>query len=398
VAVKEWLLTGNKGTSPAHDFVGTLDDQPLVIKTADTERLRVDTAGNIGIGTSSPAYAVHLAAGKPLRIEGGTDAGDSAAYFSFGGNGALSVDAPGVVGGRFVVDNSGYVGIGNPTPPVSGGFLLGVGGAAYLSGTWVSQQIRDESQSWRINLGMVDANSTLSVISSVPENPGPVLALYNLGGGVDSAAIIDFYTFDPGEGVGPDHDTSGSAEIKAIDVGNFGNDIVFLSNTPGAPNNGLVEQMRITSAGNINVPGDIILTGADCAEQFDLSPGAELPEPGTVVVLSDTGGLTASHDAYDHKVVGVVSGAGDYKHAILLDKRPDSPDLRIAVALAGKVCCKVDAQYGPVAVGDLLTTSPTPGHAMKATEPRRGFGSVVGKALQALDHDQGLIPIVVALQ
>ena len=36
------------------------------------------------------------------------------------------------------------------------------------------------------------------------------------------------------------------------------------------------------------------------------------------------------------------------------------------LALVGKVYCKVNAQYAPVEVGDLLTTSPTLGHAMRA--------------------------------
>jgi hypothetical protein len=64
----------------------------------------------------------------------------------------------------------------------------------------------------------------------------------------------------------------------------------------------------------------------------------------------------------------------------------------------GKVFCKVDAQFGAVAVGDLMTTSPTPGHAMKAADPTRAFGAVIGKALGPLVEGQRLIPILVALQ
>ena len=68
------------------------------------------------------------------------------------------------------------------------------------------------------------------------------------------------------------------------------------------------------------------------------------------------------------------------------------------VALVGKVYCKVDARYSPVEVGDLLTTSPTPGHAMKADDPMKAFGAVIGKALDSLKAGQTLIPILVALQ
>jgi hypothetical protein len=68
------------------------------------------------------------------------------------------------------------------------------------------------------------------------------------------------------------------------------------------------------------------------------------------------------------------------------------------LALIGRVCCKVDADYCPIEIGDLLTTSPTPGHAMKAADPLKAFGTVIGKALHPLESGHGLIPILVALQ
>jgi len=64
----------------------------------------------------------------------------------------------------------------------------------------------------------------------------------------------------------------------------------------------------------------------------------------------------------------------------------------------GKVYCKVDASDVAVAIGDLLTTSSTPGHAMKAADQRRAFGAVIGKALQPCIGVRGLIPILVTLQ
>jgi len=72
--------------------------------------------GNVGIGNPSPAYPLHLATGKVLRIEGGANASDSATYLSFGGNGAFGIDAPGTPSGRFVVQNTGNVGIGTAGP------------------------------------------------------------------------------------------------------------------------------------------------------------------------------------------------------------------------------------------------------------------------------------------
>jgi len=148
--------------------------------------------------------------------------------------------------------------------------------------------------------------------------------------------------------------------------------------------------------GDVEVTGDIRLANADCAEDFDVS-GAVKVEPGTVMVLGNEGALSESHQAYDKRVAGVISGAGGYKPGIVLDKQQTSGN-RQPIALMGKVFCKVDAQYGAIEVGDLLTTSDTPGHAMKTTDPMKAFGAVIGKALRPLKDRQGIIPILIALQ
>ena len=110
--------------------------------------------------------------------------------------------------------------------------------------------------------------------------------------------------------------------------------------------------------------GDIFLSNADCAEDFDISDSRKA-EPGTVMVLEQEGKLRQCTMAYDKKVAGVISGGGDCKPGIVMDKKP-THSVRQPVALMGKVYCKVDAQFCPVEVGDLLTTSSTAGHAMKA--------------------------------
>lgn len=147
--------------------------------------------------------------------------------------------------------------------------------------------------------------------------------------------------------------------------------------------------------GNLVTNGDVVLQNADCAEDFDIATG--LAEPGTVMVLGEEGALHRSCKAYDKRVVGVISGAGDYKPGIVLDKQQSTRN-RQPVALLGKVFCKVDAGYAPIGVGDLLTTSGTPGHAMKADDPLEAFGAVIGKALRSHTAGRGLIPILIALQ
>jgi hypothetical protein len=148
--------------------------------------------------------------------------------------------------------------------------------------------------------------------------------------------------------------------------------------------------------GDVEVTGDIRLTNADCAEDFDMA-NVEIIEPGTVMILGAEGGLLPSHEAYDKRVAGVISGAGNFKPGIVLDKQHAELN-RKPIALLGKVYCKVDASFASIEVGDLLTTAPTQGHAMKAADPLKAFGAVIGKALRPLKTGQGLIPILIALQ
>ena len=53
---------------------------------------------------------------------------------------------------------------------------------------------------------------------------------------------------------------------------------------------------------------------------------------------------------------------------------------------------KADATYGPIHPGDLLTSSATPGHAMKAYDPRAG--SIIGKAIDPLETGTGVIHVL----
>ena len=144
------------------------------------------------------------------------------------------------------------------------------------------------------------------------------------------------------------------------------------------------------------IQGDIILKNADCAEDFDIS-GSEQVEPGTVMIIEGEGALRKCTDEYDKRVAGVVSGAGDCKPGLVLDKRI-TKDNRKPVALMGKVFCKTEAMRASIEVGDLLTTSSIHGYAMKANDPVRAFGAVIGKALRPLKSGKGLIPILVTLQ
>lgn len=157
-------------------------------------------------------------------------------------------------------------------------------------------------------------------------------------------------------------------------------------------------QDKLVVEGTIRVSGDVRLTGADCAENFDVDDFAAI-EPGMVMVIADEERLQPCRRAYDRRVAGVLSGAGDYRPGIVLGTGTEAiPRKQCPLALVGKVYCLVDAGYSSISIGDMLTTSPTPGHAMKVSDPGLSFGSVIGKALRPLLSGTGLVPVLVALQ
>jgi hypothetical protein len=151
---------------------------------------------------------------------------------------------------------------------------------------------------------------------------------------------------------------------------------------------------KVEITGDLIVHGDICLPrAADFAESFAMGEGSI--EPGTVVVICGEDTVRPSRSPYDPLVAGVASGAGPFKPGVILS---ESAVDRCRLALAGRAYCKVDASYAPIAIGDLLTSSATPGHAMKAADTARAPGTVIGKALRSMERGTGLIPILVVLQ
>jgi hypothetical protein len=136
--------------------------------------------------------------------------------------------------------------------------------------------------------------------------------------------------------------------------------------------------------------------GLDYAEGFDVT-GEEKIAPGTVLVIdaAHPGQLTISREAYDRKVAGIVAGAKGLGSGVRLGADQfDHP-----VALAGRVYCNVDGKFGAVQPGDLLTTSPTAGHAMVVKDHGKATGAILGKAMEPLAAGkQGQVLVLVTLQ
>ena len=135
---------------------------------------------------------------------------------------------------------------------------------------------------------------------------------------------------------------------------------------------------------------------SDVAEYLPVVDGVL---PGTVLIIGATGTLEPSSAAYDIRVAGIVST----EPGMALGTREGGNSGEALIAVAGRVPCKVDASYGTIHPGDLLTTSPTLGHAMKAQPVNIGGveiyrpGTIIGKAMEPLNSGTGLIEVFVTL-
>jgi hypothetical protein len=186
------------------------------------------------------------------------------------------------------------------------------------------------------------------------------------------------------------------------------------------------EVFRVDEEGNVYARGSFRPDSMDLAEYFPVSGPVDAGDL-LVVDRERPGSYWINETAADPAVVGVVSSepgvllgsgvrriselspelaasleearaAGDREEEAALWQAMEAR-FRAAhapVALSGTVPCKVDAGYGEIRPGDLLTASPTPGHAMRADEALPG--TVVGKALEPLEAGTGVIRILVMLR
>jgi len=134
-----------------------------------------------------------------------------------------------------------------------------------------------------------------------------------------------------------------------------------------------------TITGNWSTSGNLAATyGADLAEWYRSDAEYEV---GTVLVFGGSAEVTVSNTIADTRLAGIVSTNPAY---IMNDGLEGT---RALIALAGRVPCKV---LGRVKKGDMLTTSATPGVAVKAHDPK--LGTIIGKALE--DKDTGDIAVI----
>lgn len=128
--------------------------------------------------------------------------------------------------------------------------------------------------------------------------------------------------------------------------------------------------------------------GADVAEWVHMSM---LVEPGDVVEFDPItpGRYRIAEDTCSSLVAGVVSTAPGVTLGGSL-----AASEKALLALTGIVPVKVTNEGGPIQPGDLLVTSATPGYAMRWAGPDPCLCSVVGKALEPMTEECGVILVL----
>ena len=186
------------------------------------------------------------------------------------------------------------------------------------------------------------------------------------------------------------------------------------------------EVFRVDEAGNVFARGAFRPHAMDLAEFFPVSEpvmaghviaidphepeycrlAATASDPAVVGVVSTEPGLLLGGSV--QRIVGADAQlAGELQQAWEAGDKDRHDEIwnlltasflenHAAVALSGTAPVKVDAGYGDIRPGDLLVSSPTPGHAMRGDDPAPG--TVIGKALSGLDTGTGTIRVLIFMR
>jgi hypothetical protein len=272
------------------------------------------------------------------------------------------------------VNSSGNVGIGTTNPAAT----LDIGGNLHMAGSVVGFNSTGQGAyiSWnQLNNGGIGETDLIN----------------NLGLGTGGFAFMT---------------TSPSA-------GNHLTPIMFLNNSGWLGIETLQPQYPLDVGGIIHTTGGVmypdgttqstafstVLCGGDYAESVDVSGDRTNYEPGDVLVIdpSAPGKFLKANDAYSPLVAGIYSTKpGLVGRRQTTDRRSSTSE--VPMAMVGIVPTKVSAENGPIKLGDLLVASSTLGRAMKGTDRSLLTGTVIGKALGALDSGTGIIDVLVSLQ
>lgn len=354
------------GSEVAWTYLDGADGSWRIYNNGD--RLTVLDTGNVGIGTTLPGSRLSVT-GVIESTTGGFKFPDGTIQTTAGGGGGSSSQL-------ILVD-----GLTNTFEAYANDPASGVGGSVL--------NMYDENGAKTIELdGSDSGGGNISMWGTSGARTVRLLGDYASGGG----ALLEIEQSD------------GASGVRILGHGGFGTTDrggeIQMDNAAGSRAITLSTNYAGTTESRIIVDVLQINGGSDLSEQFDVLSDTDTIQPGSVVSIdpSSPGDLRISETAYDRRVAGIISGAGGVRPGMLMGQRGTEADGQHPVALTGRVYCKVDASYGAIEPGDLLTTSGTPGHAMKVTDHAQATGAILGKAMSSLTSGRGEVLVLVSLQ
>jgi hypothetical protein len=368
-------LNGTVGLSLGADatqqpWVGTRTNHALRLLTNNTEKMRVQADGHVGIGNTNPDHVLVVgppSSGRHLVVNDVPTARWGLATGNF--NFAIQNDGSGTWETRLLLTRNGNVGIGTVNPQGT----LDVNGAirAGTSDLYFTNTTHNHT-------GIGNTAGFAAIENSANYN-----TLMILGRSVSTSPLRrSVSVWDELHVYGPvvTH-RSHTIKIGVVSPANpprYGNDGIR-----GEPN------LWLDAANTVFIKqGFQAVGGFDIAERFKIVGQVDA---GQVVVFdAQEEAVTLCDHAYDGRVIGIASA----EPAFILGM----DQAQMPIALCGRVPCNVDADIAPIAVGDLLTTSPTSGHAQKVLDRGMATGAILGKALGSLDRGKGQIPVLVMLR
>lgn len=389
---------------------------------ASLRNVFVDAAGRVGVASSSPLGRLEVQGGA--NADGSMDpAGVALAWQGGGFRHFMRSRHDGTAGGGNAIEffvNSSPLADGSASPGVGNVLPLALSGAgsgsvgirnsnptAPLSVTAFNGSGRNDlvtlrntsnADRWLLRLNNNDLvfrdSSTDRVTFSASGLVGignidptaPLTISGRFGGPLSSDALVSFRRATGGE--------LWNVNLKGSSLTFWDTPAGLARVTMGQTNAEALRVIGTVTCGILTITG-----GSDIAEPFNVAADGAI-EPGMVVSIdpAGNGGLRVASAAYDHGVVGIISGANGVNPGLTLTQQGTIADGQHPVALTGRVWVRADAADGPIVAGDLLTTSARPGHAMKAADRERSYGATIGKAMTSLDSGTGYVLVLVNLQ
>ena len=275
--------------------------------TGGTERLRITSAGDVGIGVADPdaklevlediyvkgssgdgSVGIQIRSGSSAlsnqhQIRTGGGSGDQLFIEALGGSSAIVTKVAGSE--RMRIISSGEVSIGGFTPTAGDGILqlnggLRIAGSASASDT-TSPYIYRTSGVDNLNFAtngvervkITSAGLTRLMLASNSSLVEP-LRLENTGSGAGTNVGMVFYNGNGSTGAGA------LARIKALDVDNYDSDLAFETGLKSSHSDTTTERLRITSAGHV-------LIGVTSVEDTTGNSGPKIIHTGDIQIDGD---------------------------------------------------------------------------------------------------------------